>query len=254
MGALARKLWSAEHCVRENQWGYWHPYLPFLGDEVTGKTIAVIGTGRIGLAFIKKCAGFDMNILCYDPVYQNHQFVQRHPGSQWTCAFQRHQPGPHLDQVRDLERRCARPTSSASTCRWCVKARATLPTYHLINEKTLRMMKPTAYLINTSRGPVVDENAVARRSRKTGSPAPPSTSSRRSRCPPTRRCAIRRSRTAAASIRTSPARARSRGSPPIRTKAWPAAASRADRRVWKATTTAIPAQMPFVVNKEAFKK
>src|SRR6478736_6350689 len=67
MGELARKLWPAEKLCRENRWGYWHPYLPFLGDEVTGKTIAIIGTGRIGLAMIKKCAGFDMNILCYDP-------------------------------------------------------------------------------------------------------------------------------------------------------------------------------------------
>src|SRR5258708_283505 len=75
MGALARKLWSAEHLTRENQWGFWHPYLPFLGDEVTGKTVAIIGTGRIGLAMIKKCSGFDMNILCYDPAYQNHQYV-----------------------------------------------------------------------------------------------------------------------------------------------------------------------------------
>src|SRR6476659_8716053 len=70
MGTLARKMWTAEHLTRENQWGFWHPYLPFLGDEVTGKTIAIIGTGRIGLAMIKKCAGFDMNILCYDPAYQ----------------------------------------------------------------------------------------------------------------------------------------------------------------------------------------
>src|ERR1700686_2917559 len=76
MGALARKLWSAEHLTRENQWGYWHPYLPFLGDEVTGKTVAVIGTGRIGLALIKKCAGFDMNILCFDPAYENHEYVK----------------------------------------------------------------------------------------------------------------------------------------------------------------------------------
>src|SRR5438270_12115740 len=76
MGALARKMWTAEHLTREKQWGYWHPYLPFLGDEVTGKNVAIIGTGRIGLAMIKKCAGFDMNILCYDPAYQNHGFVK----------------------------------------------------------------------------------------------------------------------------------------------------------------------------------
>src|SRR6204780_4059243 len=76
MGALARRLWSAERLTRENKWGYWHPFLPFLGDEVTGKSIAVIGTGRIGLALIKKCAGVDMNILCYDTAYQNHEFVK----------------------------------------------------------------------------------------------------------------------------------------------------------------------------------
>ncbi|HLN85340.1 MAG TPA: NAD(P)-dependent oxidoreductase, partial [Candidatus Limnocylindrales bacterium] len=76
MGALARKLWSSEHLVRENKWPSWHPFLPFLGDEVTGKTLAVIGTGRIGQAVIKKGTGFDMNVLCYDAAYQNHEFIQ----------------------------------------------------------------------------------------------------------------------------------------------------------------------------------
>src|SRR5712671_7799121 len=76
LGALARKLWASEHLVRENKWGSWHPFLPFLGDEVTGKTLAVIGTGRIGLALIKKCAGFDMNMLCFDPAYENHEYIK----------------------------------------------------------------------------------------------------------------------------------------------------------------------------------
>src|SRR5438552_10942648 len=75
MGSVARKLWNSERLVRENKWGAWHPFLPFLGDEVTGKTIAIIGTGRIGLAMIKKCTGFDMNVLCYDPAYENHEYV-----------------------------------------------------------------------------------------------------------------------------------------------------------------------------------
>src|SRR3954466_15335215 len=75
MGAVARKLWPSERLVRENRWGAWHPFLPMLGDEVTGKTVAVIGTGRIGLAMIKKCAGMDMNILCYDPAYHNDKYV-----------------------------------------------------------------------------------------------------------------------------------------------------------------------------------
>src|SRR6059036_1654950 len=42
MGTLARRMWTAEHLTREKKWGYWHPYLPFLGDEVTGKTVAII--------------------------------------------------------------------------------------------------------------------------------------------------------------------------------------------------------------------
>src|SRR5215813_4438982 len=76
LGSLARKLWTAEHLTRDHHWGFWHPYLPFLGDEVTGKTIAIVGTGRIGLAMIKKCAGFDMNMLCYDPAYENHDYIK----------------------------------------------------------------------------------------------------------------------------------------------------------------------------------
>src|SRR5438132_6752997 len=75
MGMLARKMWQSERLVRERKWPSWHPFLPFLGDEVTGKTIAIIGTGRIGLAMIKKCSGFDMNMLCYDPAYHNDKYI-----------------------------------------------------------------------------------------------------------------------------------------------------------------------------------
>src|SRR4030081_2434535 len=76
MGMLARKMWQSERLVREQKWPSWHPFLPFLGDEVTGKTVAIIGTGRIGLAMIKKCSGFDMNMLCYDPAYENHDYIK----------------------------------------------------------------------------------------------------------------------------------------------------------------------------------
>jgi len=162
MGALARKLWPAEHLTRENRWGYWHPYLPFLGDEVTGKTIAIIGTGRIGLAMIKKCAGFDMNILCFDPAYENRDYIQA------------------IQEVMDLslQRGISREQTSIryTTLHEALIAadfislhvpllregESTTPTYHLINETTLRMMKPTAMVVNTSRGPVIDETALAR--------------------------------------------------------------------------------------------
>ena len=69
LGCVARRLYPGERLVRENRWGAWHPFLPFLGDEVTGKTVAVIGTGRIGQAFIKKVIAFDRaTCRCFAPV------------------------------------------------------------------------------------------------------------------------------------------------------------------------------------------
>jgi glyoxylate reductase len=162
MGDLARRLRPAEHLTRENKWGFWHPYLPFLGDEVTGKTIAIIGTGRIGLAMIKKCAGFDMNILCYDPAYQNHEFIK---GIQETMDL-RHERGIQKEktwikyaQFEDALREADFVSVHVPLIR---EGESSTPTFHLFNERTLRMMKPTAFLVNTSRGAVVDEAALAR--------------------------------------------------------------------------------------------
>ncbi|HEX3320909.1 MAG TPA: D-glycerate dehydrogenase [Terriglobales bacterium] len=162
LGDLARRLWTAERMLREKRWGYWHPYLPFLGDEVTGKTIAIIGTGRIGLAMIRKCVGFDMNILCYDPAYENHAFIK---------AVQEEKDVRHTRGITS-EKTLIRYTSFDEALRnsdyvsvhvpLLREGESATPTYHLFNEKTLRMMKPTAMLVNTSRGPVIDENALAK--------------------------------------------------------------------------------------------
>src|SRR5262252_8969796 len=75
LGAVSRKTYPSEAIVRERRWAFWHPYIPILGDEVTGKTVGVVGTGRIGKAFAKKCIGMDMDILLYDPVVQDHEFA-----------------------------------------------------------------------------------------------------------------------------------------------------------------------------------
>jgi glyoxylate reductase len=162
MGAVARKLWPSEHLTRENQWNFWHPYLPFLGDEVTGKTIAIIGTGRIGLAMIKKCAGFDMNILCYDPAYQNHDYAK---AIQETMDL-RHARGIQKEQTWikyvSFEDALAQADFVSVHVPLLREGESGTPTFHLFNELTLRKMKPTAFLVNTSRGPVIDENALVK--------------------------------------------------------------------------------------------
>src|SRR5262245_2704921 len=141
MGAVARRLWESEHLVRDNKWGSWHPFLPFLGDEITGKTIAVIGTGRIGQAMIKKCTGFDMNVLCYDPAYQDHNFV---------AAIQqlmdlRHSNGLQPEKTRigyvSLEEALQQADFVSLHVPLIREGESATPTYHMINERTLRLMR-----------------------------------------------------------------------------------------------------------------
>ena len=162
MGMLARKMWQSERLVREQKWPSWHPFLPFLGDEVTGKTIAIIGTGRIGLAMIKKCSGFEMNILCYDPAYQNHRYIasiQEVMDLRNARGIQKEKT--HIKYV-ELEE-ALRGADYVSIHVPLLRENETdKPTYHLFNERTFRLMKPTAYLVNSSRGPVVEEEALAK--------------------------------------------------------------------------------------------
>ncbi len=162
LAALARKLWTAEHLVRENQWGYWHPYLPFLGDEITGKTIGIIGTGRIGQAMIKKCVGFDMNILCYEALGPNHKLVaavQEEMDLRYRHGLQSERTWIKYVSLNEALSQSDFISIHVPLLR---EGESDSPTYHLINERTLRSMKPTAYLVNTSRGPVVDEKALAK--------------------------------------------------------------------------------------------
>lgn len=162
LGALARRLWTAEHLTRDHKWSYWHPFLPFLGDEVTGKTIAIIGTGRIGLAMIKKCTGFDMNILCYDPAYQNHDYVkaiQEEKDLRHARGICRDKTWIKYVELDDALKQADFVSVHVPLLR---TGESPTPTYHLFNERTLRMMKTTAFLVNTSRGPVIDEAALAK--------------------------------------------------------------------------------------------
>lgn len=162
MGAVARKLYPAEVQVRAHQWATWHPHKPWLGDEVTGRTLAVVGMGRIGRSLVQKAVGFDMDVLCYDPSPDDGAFVAK---------IQRLM---ELRRAEGLTRREQRietvPLDEALRRADFVSLHVPLvlpggggePTWHLIDEERLRRMKPTAYLVNTARGPVVDEQALAK--------------------------------------------------------------------------------------------
>src|ERR1700752_999119 len=168
LGMLARKMYSSERLVREQKWPSWHPFLPFLGDEVTGKAIAIIGTGRIGLALIKKCAGFDMNMLCYDPAYHNDNyiaFIQELMSLRHAKGIQKEKTYIKYVELEEALRGADYVSIHVPLLR---EGETDKPTYHLINEKTLKLMKPTAYLVNSSRGPVVDEKALAKALKEKG--------------------------------------------------------------------------------------
>jgi glyoxylate reductase len=153
MGAAARRLYPSEGLVRSLKWKNWHPSRPFLGDEVTGKCAAVVGTGRIGKAFALKCAGLDMDLLCFDP-QEDGQFVssvQEVLDLKWSNGLSRRKN--NIKYV-SLEEALAEADFVS------LHVSLNQETRHLIGEQSLRKMKSTAYLINTSRGPVVDEAAL----------------------------------------------------------------------------------------------
>ncbi len=162
IGSVARKLYPGEERVRRGEWSGWHPYLPWLGDEVAGRTLAVVGLGRIGRSVVKKAVGFDMDVLCADVRHDQQAFV----ASVRRVMELRHREGlcaraQTIEQVSLAE--ALRRADFVSLHVPLVRPGAEgEPTRHLIDAERLRSMKPTAYLVNTSRGPVVDEQALAR--------------------------------------------------------------------------------------------
>lgn len=160
LGAVSRKLYPSERLVEENRWGAWHPYLPFLGDEVTGKTVAVIGAGRIGKAFARKCIGFDVDILLYSRASRDDRFIEaldREMDLRYEAGFT---PTRRTIRYVAFEQALAEGDYVSLHVPLKMPGESDQPTHHLIDAAALSLMKRTAYLINTSRGPVVDERAL----------------------------------------------------------------------------------------------
>ncbi len=134
--AVARRVVEADKYVRTGRWKVgWHPSM-LSGRDVYGATIGIVGAGRIGSAVAKRAKGFNMKILYYDVI-----------------------PRPELEKKLGAKRvdldTLLRESDFVSVHVPLLKA-----TYHLMNEERLKLMKKTAYLINNSRGPVVDEKAL----------------------------------------------------------------------------------------------
>jgi glyoxylate reductase len=134
--ALARRVVEADKYIRMGKWKVgWHPAM-LQGRDVYGATMGIVGAGRIGYAVAKRATGFSMKILFYDVI----------PRPEMEKDF-----GAKKVDLDEL----LKQSDFVS-----VHVPLMKETHHLINAEKLRLMKKTAYLINNSRGPVVDEKAL----------------------------------------------------------------------------------------------
>ncbi|HEY8817818.1 MAG TPA: D-glycerate dehydrogenase, partial [Candidatus Limnocylindrales bacterium] len=135
--AAARRLPEGDRYVRAGKWKTWGPML-LLGPDVHGATIGIVGFGRIGQAVARRAQGFGMEILYHD--------LQQLPDDVTGPLGATYLP------LEELLPRCDFVS---------IHVNLSEETRGLINAKTLSWMKPTAVLVNTSRGPVVDQPALA---------------------------------------------------------------------------------------------
>src|SRR5918992_4478699 len=134
--AAARRLGEAERLLRSGGWDAWGPK-QLTGPDVWGKRLGVVGFGRIGQALARRTRGFDMDLVYHDQ-YRNEE-AERELGARYL----------ELDEL-------LRTSDFVS-----IHTPLTPETTHLIGADELERMKPEAVLVNTSRGPVVDESALA---------------------------------------------------------------------------------------------
>ena len=137
MMVVARRITEGVKAVENGEWKTWHP-LHFLGQEVHGSTLGIVGLGRIGLEVAKRATGFDMKILYSDIV--RHEDAE----AQFPLTF------VDMDEL-------LRESDFVT-----VHVNLSQDTYHLFNDEQFAKMKPNAVLVNAARGPVVDPAALYR--------------------------------------------------------------------------------------------
>jgi glyoxylate reductase len=136
--AAGRRVVEGDRYVHDGRWKTWGPML-LLGTDVSGSTLGIVGFGRIGQAMARRAKGFGMTVLYHD--------VQQLPDSV---------TGPLGATYTDLDELFQRSDFVS------LHTNLTDETRHMVNEARLRQMKPTSVLVNTSRGPVVDQKALYR--------------------------------------------------------------------------------------------
>jgi len=132
--AAARRVAEGDRFLRSRRPWIWGPEM-LLGQDVYGRTLGIVGFGRIGRAVARRASGFGMRVLFYDPVVPAEGVVDAQRVS--------------LDELL------------ASADFVSVHVTLSPETHHLIDAARLRQMKPTAVLVNAARGPVIDERALA---------------------------------------------------------------------------------------------
>jgi glyoxylate reductase len=136
MMAAARRVDEGSRYVRQGRWKTWGPML-LMGVDLHGATLGIVGFGRIGREMAKRASGFGMQVLYHDV----------HPATP--------------DEERSLNaRQVEMDELLASSDMISLHTNLTDETRHLIDASALARMKPTAILVNTSRGPVVDQAAL----------------------------------------------------------------------------------------------
>jgi glyoxylate reductase len=136
--AAARRVVEADAYARSGQWTHWQWDLLW-GLDIHGKTLGVLGFGRIGRAVARRALGFSMRVLYHDTVRADP-------------AVEQELRATHV----------SKETLLAEADFVTIHTLLTPETRHLIDERALRAMKPSAILVNAARGPIVDEAALVR--------------------------------------------------------------------------------------------
>lgn len=136
--AAARRVVEADQFARSGQWTRWQWDLLW-GNDVHGKTLGVVGFGRIGRAVARRALGFGMRVLYHDAIRAD------------------------AAAERELKATYTNPETLLRESDFVTLHTLFIPeTRHLINERNLRLMKKTAILVNAARGPIVDEAALVK--------------------------------------------------------------------------------------------